>query len=442
MTSSDTTSSANILERLASANETIEKTRKLINPGRMDWLAGLGIDLVMGRRDACHVWSVDGRCFIDVLCDGTTFNFGHRNAHLISTLRKLLDSYDIGCQFLASKPRAELAELLVRNSPDGLNMVHFVPSGSEANDAAIKAAIRATGKNRIVTIDRCFHGVTGLAAKATGGSVGASLGDSITSEDWPRIPWNDLDAAEAAFASGDVAAILVETIPAMLGWPMPRPDYFRGLRSLCDHYGVMLIVDEIQTGLGRCGRLWAIDHWDVRPDMLVMAKGAGGGIYPLAYVLMNDAAASWTRDAPLTMPSTFGGSEIGCALGAEVVRLATNPAFLARVNKFGLHLGARLDELQQRHPDAIAEVRQLGLGVAIRFHDDLGGLKMMTALFEQGVLAIAAAGDLSVIQVKPPLIIALDVIDQLSDAIDAAVRKCFVEKTVSANPDWAHQFIS
>lgn len=406
-------------------------TRNHINSGRVAWLQSCGLDLIVGKREACYVWDIGGTRYIDVLCDGTTFNFGHRNPALLASFQRHLESLDIGCQFLLSSTRARLAELLVKHSPSGLNVAHFVPSGSEANDAAIKSAMAATGRSRIVSIGGSFHGVTGLAARATGGSFARVFGMQTSAERWTQVPWNDIESMAATVSEGDVAAVIVETIPATLGWPIPSPGYLRKVRELCTQHGAMLIVDEVQTGLGRCGYLWAIEHWDVQPDIMVMAKGAGGGLYPLAYILMTDEAAEWTRTAPLSMPSTFGGSELGCALGIDVLEMAADPTFLARVNEHASYLADGLESLQQKYPESIAEIRQMGLAAAIRFNEPKAGVGMMTGLVQNKVLAMAAANDLSVIQIKPPLVIDKKGIEELITAIDAAIDACLISRTIT-----------
>ena len=410
--------------------QTIEEiTRKHINSGKVDWLAGLGIDLIVERREGCHLWDLSGRKFLDALCDGSTHSFGHRHPDLVACLKRALDTYDIGCQFLSSSPRAELAELLTTHSPNGLDYVHLLPSGSEANDAAIKAARLATGRRRIVVVEHAFHGVTGLAAPASGGRFAAPFQLEETG-DWIRVPWNDRQAMGKAVAQDDVAAVLIETIPATLGWPLPDDDYLPHVRQLCDDSGALLVVDEVQTGYGRLGLLWGIDHWQVTPDMLVMAKGAGGGLYPLAYVLMNERAATWLRQDPLTMPSTFGGSELGCIVGRRALELVVQPGFLRNVREREVQLAKRLGAYQNHFAEVVVEIRHLGLALAIKFDHPVGGLMMMSGLYRHGVLAIMAANDHSVVQIKPPLVIDQAQVDDLMTAIEAATHDCFVAQTV------------
>jgi acetylornithine/succinyldiaminopimelate/putrescine aminotransferase len=240
-----------------------------------------------------------------------------------------------------------------------------------------------------------------------------------------QVRWNDLDAVEAAVRGNDVAAVISEPIPAALGWPLPCSGYHAGLRELCSSTGTLLIVDEAQTGLGRTGKVWAIDHWNVAPDILVMAKGAGGGLYPLAYCVMTSQAAAWMTSHPMGLLSTFAGSELGCILGCEVLRMTRDPRFLTTVAATAEYLSAGLKSLAARFPAQIVEVRQLGLAAALKFADPHGGALMMSALFKHRVWAMAAAFDLSVIQIKPPLIIDRAELDLLLDALQNAIADCW-----------------
>jgi acetylornithine/succinyldiaminopimelate/putrescine aminotransferase len=362
--------------------------------------------------------------YLDVVCDGTTFNLGHRHPLLVAKLTQGANLWDIGCQFLPSAPRAALAQELVTSLAPGLSYVHFASSGSEANEVAIKAARAATGRQNIVSIRGGRHGALGLAGDLTGASLHAPLARTEGSGA-AQMRWDDLEAIEEALRQEDVAAVIIEPVPAALGWPMPSAGYHRGVRQLCSASGTLLIVDEAQTGLGRTGKVWAMEHWEVAPDIVVMGKGAGGGLYPLAYCVMNSQAASWMNAHPLSMTSSFAGSELGCVVGCEVLRVTKNPEFLATVNNAAHHLSVGLRTLASHFPSQIIEVRQLGLAAALKFADPLGGPLMMSALFKRHVWAMAAVFDLSVIQIKPPLIIDQQKLDLLLNALHDAVLECW-----------------
>jgi putrescine aminotransferase len=408
-----------------------EATRKHLNAGKVDWLLDLEIDLVVDHTDGCFLHDVDRGPYLDAACDGTTFNLGHRHPRLVAKLKESSDVCDIGYQFLPSASRVALARELLSTVVPGLSFVHFANSGSEANEAAIKAARAATGREKIVSIRGSRHGSMGLAGDLTGASVAATRARAEAASG-VQVGWNDLGAIELAVREKDVAAVIIEPLSAALGWPMPSSDYHLGVRNLCSATGTLLIVDEAQTGLGRTGKLWAIEHWHVVPDILVMAKGAGGGLYPLAYCVMNSRAASWMSSHPLSMLSTFAGSELGCILGCEVLRMTKDAAFLATVNRSAQELSAGLNSLAARFPSQIVEVRQLGLAAAVKFADPLGGALMMSALFKHYVWAMAAAFDLSVIRINPPLIIDRERLDLLFEAMNEAMVDCWGRPTVQA----------
>jgi acetylornithine/succinyldiaminopimelate/putrescine aminotransferase len=398
-------------------------TNQRLGPSGGGLFGKLGIDLVIGRREGCHVWDIDGRRFLDVLCDGTTYNFGHRNPRILAAARTALDEVDIGCQFLASEARAALAERLIDLAPPGMERVYLAASGSEANDAALKAAFFATSRRGIVSIDLSFHGVTGLAVQAGHHHYAGPFGIQVGEAPRRQVAWNDLAAMEAALAPGDIAAVILETIPATAGWPMPAADYLAGVRRLCDAHGALMILDEIQTGLGRLGTLWGGQAYGVTPDIMTMAKGAGGGVYPLAYVLMNARAGAWVEAHPGAMPSTFGGSEIGCRVGLAVLELAAEPAFLDHTNSMADLLSERLKALAGRHTPMVAEVRQKGLAAALKLSIRGGGALLMGALYRRGVLAILAGFDVNVIQLKPPLVLGPAEVEELLLALDGALTE-------------------
>ena len=409
----------------------VEKTRRHLNAGKGDWLLDLEMDLVVGQREGCFVYDLDGSRFLDADCDGTTFNLGHRHPRLVARLKEGADHCDIGYQVLPSAARVALAQELFSSLAPGLRFVHFATSGSEASEAAVRAARAATGREKIVSIRGARHGRMGLAGHLARKALVAPAAGATASSSVP-VRWDDLSAMEAALDRKDVAAVLMEPTPAALGWPMPASAYHSGVRERCSATGTLLIVDEGQTGLGRTGKVWAMEHWNLVPDILVMAKGASGGLYPLAYCVMNSQAAEWMTSHPLSMLSTFAGSELGCLIGAEVLRITKQPQFLATVDLAAQHLSTGLKSLASRFPSQVVEVRQLGLAAALKFSDPHGGALMMSALFRHHVWAAAAPFDLSVIQIKPPLIIDRAKLELLLDAIEAAMLDCWGNSAVGA----------
>ncbi len=373
-------------------------------PNRIESFERVGVSIVMGRREGYRFWDVDGHELMDFHLNGGTFNLGHRNPEIVRVLVEGLETYDLGNHHFPSVPRAELARELVACSFDSaLPYVVFTPSGSEANDIAIKAARRATGRRRIVTFDCAYHGRSGLSGAAGDPSNARSFVSDLPDE-FITVSFGDLDAMERALAAGDVAAVLAEVIPATAGFRMPADDYYPTVRALCDRHDTLLIADEVQTGLGRTGDVWAIGGWGVVPDVLVTGKGLSGGVYPISATLLGERAGRWLHDDGWGYVSTFGGSEIGCVVGQKALELSTAPAALANARAIGGYFKERLERLAARYP-YLVEVRQRGVVMGIRFDDSTGALKMSAALYEEGIWAMFSGFDLSVLQWKPGLLI-------------------------------------
>lgn len=373
-------------------------------PNRIETFERLGISLVIGKREGYRFWDVDGRELLDFHLNGGTFNLGHRNPDLIATLVAALDDYDIGNHHFASAPRAALAADLAAVSPGGaLRHAVFAASGSEAIDVAIRAARRATGRRAVVSYDCAFHGRSGLSGAVGDPSNARAFGSDVPDE-LRTIPYGVLEAAESALAADDVAALLVEVIPATAGFPLPPDGYYPALRALCDAHGTLLVADEVQTGLGRTGDVWAIEGFGVVPDVLVTGKGLSGGIYPIAAALLGDAAATWLHEDGWGQVSTFGGSELGCVVARKALALSTAPDTLANARRMGTWFRENLDALRERHP-FLVEVRERGVVMGLRFADRFGALEMVPALVAEGIWAMFSGFDPSVLQWKPGLLI-------------------------------------
>ncbi len=383
--------------------DAVAGTRAHLAPNRVATFEMLGVDLVMGRREGYRFWDLDGRPFLDLHLNGGTFNLGHRNPQVIAALTEALATVDIGNHHFASAARSELASRLVAVSPAGaLASVVFTPSGSEAIDAAIRSARRATGRRRIVAFAGAFHGRSGLSSLAGDPANAAAFG-SDQPDAFTTVAFDDLDALEASLASGDVAAVLAEVLPATSGFLIPSDDFYPAVRELCDRHGTMLVADEVQTGMGRTGSVWALDRWGVVPDALVTGKGLSGGIYPIAAVLLGDRMGAWLQEDGWGYVSTFGGSELGCVVGCTALDLSTSAEALAGARALAARYATGLAELAAHHP-YLAEVRQQGLVMGLRFAERGGALRMCKALYDRGLWAMFAGFDTSVLQWKPGLL--------------------------------------
>jgi len=372
-------------------------------PGRVDRFLAGGIDFVPAARSGYRYWDIDGKEFLDLHINGGTFNLGHRHPELVATLREASESWDIGNHHFPSEPKAKLAEALINSTPGDMKYVVFTSSGSEANDVAIKSARYVTGRRKVVAISDAYHGRTGLSGAAGDDSTAAYFHSDYPRE-FIKVPFNNLAAMEAALRGRDVALVMMETIPATSGFPIPAQGYHVGVKRLCEKYGTIFLADEVQTGLGRTGARWAIEVYGVEPDMLVTGKGLSGGMYPMSALVMTAKVGAWLETEGWGHVSTFGGSDLGCVVALKALEISLAPSTLANVKEQANFLLLGLEALRPRFP-FFTEIRQQGLVMGLKFADSLHGKGMMRALYESGIWAISAGFDESVIQFKPGLLV-------------------------------------
>jgi putrescine aminotransferase len=389
-------------------------------PDRVRTLRALGVDIVMGRREGYRIWDVDGREFLDLHLNGGVFSLGHRNPELVDVLVDALQTLDVGNHHFPSVERALLAERLVDLTP-GARYAVFASGGGEAVDLALKSARRATGRRRIVSVTGAYHGHTGLALAAGDERAAESFLSEGASGEFAHVPFDDLGALERELWDGDVAAVILETVPATVGFPIPSPDYLPGVRRLCDESGALYVADEVQTGLGRSGSLWAVERAGVTPDVLVCGKGLSGGLYPIAATLLSERAGRWLEEDGWGHVSTFGGAEVGCRVARAVLDVTTRDSTRDRVSSLVGRFGDGLDDLRRRHPDRVAEVRQTGLVIGLALAHPQGGMLMTKALHDVGVWAMFAGFDPSALQLKPGLLMDDATADEVLAGLDRAV---------------------
>jgi len=380
-----------------------------VNAGKVATYRAFGLDLVMGERSGARFRDAyDGHWLYNCHCNGGVFNLGHRHPAVIDAVRSALDHLDIGNHHLVSGWRAKLAERLAATTGGQLPGVVFGVGGGEATDLALKVARAHTGRSGVVSAMGGYHGHTGLALATGDPEYREPFGPNLPG--FVQVPFDDLAALDAAV--GDTtAAVILETIPATLGMPLPSPGYLAGVERLCRERGACFVLDEVQTGLGRTGAMWAYQHEGVTPDMVITGKGLSGGIYPITATLMRREIHAFFDDHPFVHVSTFGGSEIGCVAALTVLDIVEQPGFLERVRVLGERFEAGLAGVD-------VELRRRGLFMGLKLAGDGAGLMASAGLIRAGVFAVYANNDTSVVQLLPPLI--LD--DDEADAIIAIIR--------------------
>lgn len=410
----------------ASKAEVLEKAKEYWNPGKTQFWIDSGVPLVIDRREEYFLYDMSGKRLIDVHLNGGTYNLGHRNPEVVQAVTVAMQHFDVGNHHFPALARTALAEALISSAPEGLTKVIYGSGGGEAIDIALKTARHATKKRKILSIIKAYHGHTGLAV-GTGDERFSKLFLSDTPEDFPHVPFNDLDAMEEVLKGRDIAAVIMETIPATYGFPLPEPGYLRAVKALCEKYDALYIADEVQTGLMRTGELWAITKDGIAPDILVTGKGISGGIYPIACVLVSERCAGWLTEDGFGHISTFGGAELGCIAAIKALEICSREETRSMVHYISDFIGRGLREIQKTYPDWFIGIRQNGVVMGLEFDDPQGAKYVMKQLYENGVWAIFSTLDPRVLQYKPGILLKPEIAAELLDRTEVAIGKAYRE---------------
>jgi putrescine aminotransferase len=397
------------------------KYAKHLNPGltRLMSFAGFGVETV---GEGCYIYDHEGRKFLDCLGGYGTFALGHRHPAVVQAVRDQLDRISLSAKAFFSGPSADLAQLLAEESPPGLEFTFFCNSGTEAVEAALKFAKGATGRPGIVSTEGSYHGKTLGALSVTGREKYRSMFEPLL-PGVRFVPYGDAVAAKLAIDE-TVACMIVEPIQGEGGIILPPPGYLRELRDACDASGSLLILDEVQTGMGRTGTMWGCDFDGVSPDLMPIAKALGGGVMPLGAMMGNPAV--WEKvygHNPLVHTSTFGGNPLACAAGIAALKTIREEDLVSRSAKSGELLLSALRESETRHGDMVAEVRGRGLMVGLEFREDEVGELVVAQLLKRGVCVAYALNNPRVLRFEPPLIIDQLQIEFAGEMLDCAIAE-------------------
>ncbi len=381
--------------------------------GQVLTLRDQGTLLVMGDREGARVQhAYNGKWYWDCHRIGSLYNLGHRHPEIRQAVMDALVQLEIGDAYYLSGWRAQAAEKLAASTGGVLPGVSWAASGSEANEAALKAARGFTGRRKIVTIDDCYHGHTGLMIAAGGNDGDKDRYLLSYPDEFARVPWDDLDAMDAA-VDDQTAAVLLEALLAKNGFKEPSPGYYAGVLDICRQNGALLIVDEVITGIGSTGTLWYLEQQGIDPDMLTTAKGLSGGLIPNAAMLMSQPIYDWFASAFQGHQTTFGGSELGCVATSATLDVVQAPGFLDNVNSLAQQF---FDGFQ----GASFGVTGAGLCLGLQLPEP-NNTEALKALFDAGVLA-AGSRISDVVQLRPPLILdsteAAEIIDVVRTTLD------------------------
>jgi len=401
----------------------LDLSMKWWNPGKTKNWQDDGVDIVIGEREGYYFSDVNGKRLMNLHLNGGTFNLGHRNPEIIAALVEGLKDFDIGNHHFPSITRAKLAKELAECTPEGLKYSIYASGGGEAIDLALKCARNATKRKKLISIKHCYHGHTGLAVALGDERFSKLFLSEAGPEEVIHVPFNDFEAMEKAISQGDAACVIMETIPATYGFPLPKEGYLKHIKALCEKYGSLYIADEVQTGLMRSGEMWGIETYGVIPDILVTAKGLSGGIYPIAAVVVNEKAGKWLFEDGSAHMSTFGGSELGCIVASKVLEICQRPGSKANGKFVAKYLREGLDTIKELYPDFFVGIRQLGLIMGLEFNHPEGAKYVMRSLYENGVWAIYSMLDPRILQFKPGLLCDKGYCDELLTRMEAGIKQ-------------------
>ena len=367
------------------------------------------------KAEGIYLYAPDGKQYIDLVSGVSVCNMGHSHPEILAAVHQQVDSYMHLHVYgeIIQKPQVELAGLLSRNLPASLNCTYFVNSGSEAIEGALKLARRFTGRYRTIAFRNAYHGSTAGALSVQGGEEFRNAYRPIP-PGVSLLDFNDFDGLEEIDES--IACVLLEPIQGEAGIIFPVEGYLQEIRSRCRQAGAMMILDEVQTAFGRTGKLFAFEHWDVTPDILVLAKALGGGMPLGAFIASGDAMKTLCYEPVLGHITTFGGHPVSCAAGLASLRLLTEGDLMDQT--------AGKEALFREnlvHP-AIKEIRGRGLYLAVELEDARKTSRFMKLSIENGIISDSFLFHNTAFRISPPLLISheqiLEVCSKLSGLLD------------------------
>ena len=364
------------------------------------------------RGQGCELWDADGKRYLDFLAGVAVNNLGHCHPAVVKAIQDQAETLIHCSNYYHIPQQIELAELLCNNS--FADQAFFCNSGAEANEAAIKLARKFSRETygleryEIITAADSFHGRTMATVSATGQEAVQRFFDPLL-HGFKHVPFDDIEALKQAITP-QTCAIMLEPVQGEGGVRIASDNYFKQVRQLCDEHNVLLIFDEVQTGLGRTGKLFAHEHFGITPDIMTLAKALAGGA-PIGTMLARAEIAK--SFSPGTHGSTFGGNPLMTSAAIATINILIEDQFLERANRMGVYLVEKLSELKLKHP-FIREVRGLGLMVGMTL--DIPGADIVTKGLEKGLLLNVTQG--KVLRFVPPLIVTESEIDELVQVLD------------------------
>lgn len=368
-----------------------------------------------------------GREYIDCLGGFGLFNLGWAHPKVVRAVQAQLQKSPLPTQELLDPLRGMLAHLLAEITPGDIQYSFFVSSGTEAVEGAMKLAKLYTRKNGFIAAVRGFHGKTAGSLSLTGKAIFRRPAMTPQNNVF-HVPYGDADAVEqqlriAREVGNDIAAVVMEPVQGEAGAIVPPDDFWPRLRQICDEYEVLLIADEVQTGMGRTGRLWGVEHWEVAPDIIASAKALGGGVMPVGAFMSTPKIWSVMNSNPFIHTSTTGGNPLACAAAIAAINVTLEERIPEQAAEKGEYFLRRLKEIAARNEDIYTSITGKGLLIGQHFMSDEIGYAVSSGLFKRGVLISGTLNNSRVIRIEPPLVITREEIDAVLNRLEDTLRE-------------------
>ncbi len=415
-------------------SETVAGFREHVNPGFLQYRKSVSTNYaaIEWEDSGSTFTDIYGKEFIDCLGGYGIYNVGHRNPRVLEAVINQLNRQALHSQELLDPLRTMLAKLLAIITPGDLKYAFFTNSGTESVEGALKLARLHTGRSGVIAATRGFHGKSLGSLSATAKAVFRKPFFPLV-PGFRHVPFGDADALReeienAKFVGEEFAAVLLEPIQGEGGVIIPPDDYFPKVREICDEYGILLIADEVQTGMGRTGKMFAMEHWGVAPDIMCLAKALGGGVQPIGAFVATEEIWEKMTPNPFLHTTTFGGNPVCCAAAIATINVVIKEELYQQAAEKGAYLLPELQKLVKKYDSVCLEARGKGLLIGIEFVNNETGYVVAKGLFENGVLVAGTLINAKTIRIEPALTISYEELDRVLEILErvfaqAAKRK-------------------
>jgi putrescine aminotransferase len=369
-----------------------------------------------------------GREFIDCLGGYGLMDLGWAHPEVVESVRAQLNRTPMPSQELIDPLRGVLARLMALITPGDIKYSFFAASGTESIEGAIKLAKMHTHKSGFIVAVKAFHGKTMGSLSMLGKADYRQPPGMLYGGPVYHVPFGDADAVERQLdickkVGIDIAAVLMEPIQGEAGAIVPPDDFWPRIRELTKQYGVLLIADEVQTGMGRTGKLWGVDHWQVAPDILAVAKSLGGGVMPIsAFCSTEEIWQCMMYPNPFIHTTTTGGGALACSAAITAINVTLRDRIWEQAAAKGEYIIPKLEDLAKRYPDIFERITGRGLLIGMHFHDSELGYKVAAGLFKRGVLVAGTLTSAQTIRIEPPLVITYEQIDAVLNRLEDTLK--------------------